>query len=80
MRQYQAVLPQFHHRGGRPAQESCAEAPILEKSDGEIRCAWPEDYGPEVLRRTLWASVTKGTDIDANPPDVDRTAHAAILP
>ena len=59
---------------------SCAEAPILEKSDSEIRCAWPEDYGPEVLRRTLWASVTKVANIEANPPDVDRTAHADIVP
>lgn len=59
---------------------ACAEAPILEKSDSEIRCAWPEDYGPEVLRHTLWVSVTKGYNIEANPPDVDRTAHAGILP
>ena len=58
----------------------CAEAPILERSDGEIRCAWPEEYGPEVLRRTLWASVTKSFDIAADPPDVDRTTHASILP
>ena len=58
----------------------CAEAPILEKNDSEIRCAWPEDYGREVLGRTLWASVTKVANIEANPPDVDRTAHAAILP
>ena len=58
----------------------CAEAPILEKSDSEIRCAWPEDYGPEVLRHTLWVSVTKGFNIEADPPDVDRTAHAGIYP
>ena len=59
---------------------ACAEAPILEKSDSEIRCAWPEDYGPEVLRHTLWASVTKGYNIEADPPDVDRQTHAGILP
>ena len=58
----------------------CAEAPILEKSDSEIRCAWPEDYGPDVLRHTLWVSVTKGFNIEADPPDVDRTAHAGIYP
>ena len=57
-----------------------AEAPILEKSDSEIRCAWPEDYGSEVLRHTLWASVTKVTNIEADPPDVDRMTHAGILP
>ena len=38
------------------------------------------DYGPEVLRHTLWVSVTKGFNIEADPPDVDRTAHAGIYP
>ena len=52
----------------------------VDKPAWEIRCAWPEDYDPEVLRRTLWASVTKVTNIEANPPDVDRMTHAGILP
>lgn len=74
---FSGIFCQVH---GRDGAWHCAEAPILAKSDSEIRCAWPEDYGPEVLRLTLHASVTKVTNIDADPPDIDRTAHAGILP
>jgi len=58
----------------------CAEAPILEKSDSEIRCSWPSDYGVETMRRRIWVTVSKVVALSAEPPDVDRSIHAGIYP
>jgi len=58
----------------------CAAAPILSKTESEIRCAWPTEYGPETLRCRLWASVSKITTIETYTPNADRTIAATIYP
>jgi len=58
----------------------CADAPILSKTDSEIRCSWPSDYGPETLRCRLWASVTKIVALETDTPDQGRTIAATIYP
>ena len=63
-----------------PGVNSCAEAPILSKSDSEIRCSWPAEYGPETKGCRFYAMVSKITDIKATVPDIDRTIRASILP
>lgn len=57
----------------------CATAPIITKSDSEIRCSWPDDYTEETLRRPLYVSVTKVTSLETDTPDASRTITATIL-
>ena len=41
---------------------SCSSAPIISKSDSEIRCSWPPDYESDTIRRPLYVDVSKVTD------------------
>jgi len=57
-----------------------AQAPIVSKTDSEIRCAWPSDYGPDTQRCRLWANVSKVVSLETPVPDTDRTIAATIYP
>ena len=58
----------------------CSSAPIISKSDSEIRCSWPPDYESDTIRRPLYVDVSKVTDYNAATPDINRSISATILP